>query len=157
MSGSTRAEVESIKGFLARQDDGAVRLTYRRDPIDLPRRCIIVGSTNDPRCLPNDPSGNRRFVPVPVPAGDPRQIRAFMNAERQQLWAEAKQRVLGLKQPAWLPDELKAQQAVENEIYRATDEIAEDAVQEFLAGHQKHVTIRQIAEGIGWVFVFYSG
>ena len=32
MSGSTRAEVESIKTFLARQDDGAVRLTYRRGP-----------------------------------------------------------------------------------------------------------------------------
>ena len=32
MSGSTRTEVESIKAFLARQDDGAVRLTYRRRP-----------------------------------------------------------------------------------------------------------------------------
>ena len=93
MSGSTRAEVESIKGFLARQDDGAVRLTYRRDPIDLPRRCIIVGSTNDPRCLPNDPSGNRRFVPVPVTAGDPRKIRSFVNEYREQLWAEARYRI----------------------------------------------------------------
>ena len=150
MSGSTRAEVESIKGFLARQDDGAVRLTYRRDPIDLPRRCVIVGSTNDPRCLPNDPSGNRRFVPVPVSAGNPRKIRTFMNAERKQLWAEAKHRSLVLKEPAWLPDELKAQQAIENEIYRATDEIAEDAVQEFLALNQGQVTIRQIADGIKW-------
>ena len=150
MSGSTRAEVESIKAFLARQDDGAVRLTYRRDPIDLPRRCIIVGSTNDPRCLPNDPSGNRRFVPVPIAAGDPRKIRTFLNAERQQLWAEAKHRALVLKEPAWLPDELKAQQATENEIYRATDEIAEDTVQEFLALNQGQVTIRQIADGIKW-------
>ena len=150
MAGSTRAEVESIKGFLARQDDGAVRLTYRRDPIDLPRRCIIVGSTNDPRCLPNDPSGNRRFVPVPVTAGDPRKIRAFMNAEREQLWAEAKHRVIDLKEPAWLPDELKPQQEIENEIYRATDEIAEDAVMEFLAINSGAVTIRQIADGIKW-------
>ena len=150
MAGSTRAEVESIKGFLARQDDGAVRLTYRRDPIDLPRRCVIVGSTNDPRCLPNDPSGNRRFVPVPVTAGNPRTIRTFMNAERQQLWAEAKHRVIDLKEQAWLPDELKQQQAIENEIYRATDEIAEDAVMEFLATNSGAVTIRQIADGIKW-------
>ena len=150
MAGSTRAEVESIKGFLARQDDGAVRLTYRRDPIDLPRRCVIVGSTNDPRCLPNDPSGNRRFVPVPVTAGNPRTIRTFMNAEREQLWAEAKHRVIDLKEQAWLPDELKQQQAIENEIYRATDEIAEDAVQEYLATNSGEVTIRQIADGIKW-------
>ena len=150
MAGSTRAEVESIKGFLARQDDGAVRLTYRRDPIDLPRRCVIVGSTNDPRCLPNDPSGNRRFVPVPVTAGNPRTIRTFMNAEREQLWAEAKHRVIDLKEQAWLPDELKQQQAIENEIYRATDEIAEDAVQEYLATNSGAVTIRQVADGIKW-------
>ncbi len=150
MSGSTRAEVESIKGFLARQDDGAVRLTYRRDPIDLPRRCIIVGSTNDPRCLPNDPSGNRRFVPVPVTAGDPRKIRSFVNEYRKQLWAEARYRSLVLKEPAWLPDELKPQQAALTEQYRATDEIAEDAVQEYLAGHPGDVTIRQVADGIKW-------
>ena len=150
MSGSTRTEVESIKAFLARQDDGAVRLTYRRDPIDLPRRCVIVGSTNDPRCLPNDPSGNRRFVPVPVSAGNPREIRTLMNRWREQLWAEALHRARVLKEPAWLPDELKAQQAILNERYRATDEIAEDAVQEYLAGHPGDVTVRQIAEGIKW-------
>ena len=150
MSGSTRAEVESMKAFLARQDDGAVRLTYRRDPIDLPRRCVIVGSTNDPRCLPNDPSGNRRFVPVPVSAGNPRAIRTFMNKHREQLWAEAVHRVKVLKEPAWLPDELKQQQMALNEQYRATDEIAEDAVQEYLAGHPGDVKIRQVAEGIKW-------
>ena len=134
MSGSTRTEVESIKAFLARQDDGAVRLTYRRDPIDLPRRCVIVGSTNDPRCLPNDPSGNRRFIPVPVSAGNPRAIRTFINQWRDQLWAEAVHRVRVNKEQAWLPDELKTQQAALTEQYRATDEIAEDAVQEYLAG-----------------------
>ena len=150
MSGSTRAEIESVKAFLARQDDGAVRLTYRRDPIDLPRRCVIVGSTNDPRCLPNDPSGNRRFVPVPVSAGDPRAIRTFINQWRDQLWAEAVHRVRVNKEQAWLPDDLKEQQMAQNERYRATDEIAEDAVQEFLAGHPGDVTIRQVAEGIRW-------
>ena len=150
MSGSTRAEIESIKAFLARQDDGAVRLTYRRDPIDLPRRCVIVGSTNDPRCLPNDPSGNRRFVPVPVSAGNPRAIRTFIDQWRDQLWTEAVHRVRVNKEQAWLPDDLKEQQMAQNERYRATDEIAEDAVQEFLAGHAGNVTIRQVAEGIKW-------
>ena len=151
MSGSTRTEVESIKAFLARQDDGAVRLTYRRDTIDLPRRCVIVGSTNDPRCLPNDPSGNRRFRAGPgvgrEPARDPEvhepMARAVVGPKRC-----IERRVL--KEPAWLPDELKAQQAILNERYRATDEIAEDAVQEYLLSHPGEVTIRQVAEGIKW-------
>ena len=73
-----------------------------------------------------------------------------MNAERKQLWAEARHRALVLKEPAWLPDELQAQQKIENELYRATDEIAEDAVQEFLADNPGATTIRKIAEGIKW-------
>ena len=64
MAGSTRAELESLKAFLSRTDDGAVRLAYRRNPETMLRRCIIVGTTNAPDPLPNDPSGNRRFVPV---------------------------------------------------------------------------------------------
>ena len=66
MAGSTRAELESLKAFLSRTDDGAVRLAYRRNPETMLRRAIIVGTTNDEYCLPNDPSGNRRFVIVKV-------------------------------------------------------------------------------------------
>ena len=70
MTGSTKAEVEGIKKFLSRTNDN-IRLTYRRDPSPLLRRCMIVGTTNDPRCLPNDASGNRRFLPVPCAAWRP--------------------------------------------------------------------------------------
>ena len=55
MTGSTKAEVETIKKFISRTNDN-IRLTYRRDPSPLLRRCMIVGTTNDPRCLPNDPA-----------------------------------------------------------------------------------------------------
>ena len=68
MTGSTKAEVETIKKFLSRTNDN-IRLTYRRDPSPLLRRCMIVGTTNDPRCLPNDASGNRRFLPVQCDRG----------------------------------------------------------------------------------------
>ena len=66
MAGSTRAELESLKAFLSRTDDGAVRLAYRRNPETMLRRAVIVGTTNDEYCLPNDPTGNRRFVIVNV-------------------------------------------------------------------------------------------
>ena len=50
MAGSTRAELESLKAFLSRTDDGAVRLAYRRNPETALRRCIIVGTSNGLAC-----------------------------------------------------------------------------------------------------------
>ena len=51
------------------RDDGATRLAYRRDPEVALRRSILVGTSNDAECLPNDPSGNTRFVPIQCGAG----------------------------------------------------------------------------------------
>lgn len=48
MAGSTRAEMESLKAFLSRTDDGGQRMAYRRNPEAMPRRCIIVGTSNNP-------------------------------------------------------------------------------------------------------------
>ena len=63
LQGMTRTKEEELKSFISRQDDG-IRLAYGEDVADLPRRCIIVGTTNNRECLPNDASGNKRFVPV---------------------------------------------------------------------------------------------
>ena len=51
------------------------------------RRFVMVGTTNNESDLPNDPSGNRRFVPVPLAHGT--NVEAFMSENRAQLWAEA--------------------------------------------------------------------
>ena len=151
MSGSTRAEVESLKGFLSRTNDGSVRLTYRRDPGRLPRRCVIVGTSNDPRCLPNDPSGNRRFVGVPTRAGDTETIRAFLDEHRDQLWAEAVHRVRVLKEPAYLPKHLKRIQLDANLAFQATDEFAEEVISTWLKTQPiGPVTLKQVADGIQW-------
>ena len=69
LSGFKRAELESLKAFISRRDDGATRLAYRRDPETTLRRYILVGTSNDAECLPNDPSGNTRFVPVQCGTG----------------------------------------------------------------------------------------
>ena len=91
MAGSTRAELESLKAFLSRTDDGGVRLAYRANPEPLPRRCIIVGTTNLSNPLPNDPTGNRRFVAVNVRPGSEGAagVRDYLDEHREQLWAEA--------------------------------------------------------------------
>lgn len=59
----TRAkEVEAVKAFITRQKD-SYRKPYDRNVDDRPRRCIFIGSTNNPNFLV-DLTGNRRFYPV---------------------------------------------------------------------------------------------
>ncbi len=149
MTGSTKAEVETIKKFLSRTNDN-IRLTYRRDPSPLLRRCMIVGTTNDPRCLPNDASGNRRFLPVPCTAGDPSATRAYLDEHREQLWAEAIQRVRENHETAYLPDSLNGAQSELTEQYRAVDEVAEEVIGAWLDANPRAVTAYQVATGINW-------
>ena len=104
MAGSNRAELESLKAFITRQDDGSVRLSYRRDPETTLRRCVIVGTTNRRDSLPNDPSGNRRFVPIDLPARN-EWIGDYMETNRGGLWAEALNRYRGGMR-ARLPEDL---------------------------------------------------
>lgn len=57
-------DVESIKAYITRTKD-KYRKPYDKNPVEYPRRCILIGSTNMERFL-TDRSGNRRFYPVPV-------------------------------------------------------------------------------------------
>lgn len=139
MAGSTRAELESLKAFLSRTDDGGQRMAYRRNPEAMPRRCIIVGTSNNPECLPNDPSGNRRFVPVLLTDGNPAQVTAYLNDNREQLWSEARTLYQWRQEDpehaitAWLPDHLKAAQTTATEQARRKDEVMENAIDSVLA------------------------
>jgi predicted P-loop ATPase len=84
-----RADVEHLKAFLSRQIDRA-RMAYGHFVTEVPRQCIIVGTTNAVEYL-KDTSGNRRFWPVRVKKFD---IAALLR-DRDQLWAEAAQREAG--------------------------------------------------------------
>ena len=64
MTGASRANIDLLKRFLSAQNDYGIRLAYRRNPEDLPRRCILLGTTNHQDCIPSDPTGYRRFVPI---------------------------------------------------------------------------------------------
>jgi CRP-like cAMP-binding protein len=78
-----KAEVESVKAFASRAHDRA-RPAYGRQPVELPRRSIIFGTTNDSTYLKSR-TGNRRFWPVKTPAID---IEASRR-DRDRLLAEA--------------------------------------------------------------------
>ena len=132
MAGSTRAERESLKAFLSRTDDGAVRLAYRRNPETMLRRCVLAGTSNDPHCLPPDPSGNRRFVAITVRAQEDSAagVRLYLKQFREQLWAEAVSRYRD-GETAYLPNALAAAQATVNASAVSVDESLEDAVLDF--------------------------
>ena len=89
LSGMRRADVEHLKAFLSRQIDRA-RMAYGHFVTEVPRQCIIVGTTNAVEYL-KDTSGNRRFWPVRVKKFDI----AALRRHRDQLWAEAAQREAG--------------------------------------------------------------
>ena len=125
-----------------------MRLAYRENPESLQRRCVIVGSTNDATCLPNDPSGNRRFVPLTVTEGDPAFIAAYMDANRDQIWAEALCHY-DQGETAYLPHTLSNDAAVSAEGARHSDNLLEDALDEWLGARgPEPFTMKQAASGV---------
>ena len=128
MTGSTRAEVESLKAFITRQDDGNVRLAYARRPETMLRRSIIIGTTNSRESLPNDPTGLRRFVPVDLNGGC--HIEEVAGRLRSQWWSEAWERVAEGEHAA-MPRELLTDAAEVAEAHRSRDSIIEDAIAVF--------------------------
>ena len=127
LTGFRRAELESLKAFISRRDDGATRLAYRRDPELALRRFILVGTSNDVECLPADPSGNTRFVPIQCGAGS--HVEPYLAERRDQLWAEGLARY-NKGELAELPRELMDLQAEQGERHRRKDQVIEDAVEE---------------------------
>ena len=150
LAGSTRAELESLKAFLTRSDDGSVRLPYRRNTEMLLRTYCIIGTSNPRECLPADPSGNRRFVPIDVwPRPTSHQgVRLYMQANRSQLWAEAVH-LYREGVSARLPEALKARQAQANAEHRRGDEVLEVRLDEWLLNAPKLFELADVAVGCG--------
>jgi predicted P-loop ATPase len=120
----SRADVSRIKAFMSRTTD-RFRPPYSRRVIEQPRQCIFAGTANDNEYL-RDETGGRRFWPIGCSSIDI----YGLAADRDQLWAEARDRYAA-GEPWWLDtDELNSCAAVEqNARYRA------DPWQDVIAGH----------------------
>ena len=83
---------EAVKSFLTRQRE-TYRTPYEKYPRDRSRQCIFIGTTNKMAFLPNDRSGNRRFLPIQCVKAD--QEVFILDDEKasreyiKQMWAEA--------------------------------------------------------------------
>ena len=81
-----RSEIASIKAFMSRTSD-RFRPPFGKRVIQCPRQCVFAGTVNHTEYL-RDETGARRFWPVLCGSID---IEALAR-DRDQLWAEAKQR-----------------------------------------------------------------
>ena len=86
----------AVKNYLSDRYD-SYRLPYQRAAQTIPRRWVGIGTANDEGegVLPDDPTGNRRYVAVKVnPPGSTSEeqsahVREYLGKHRTQLWAEA--------------------------------------------------------------------
>ena len=150
LRGVNRGEIENMKAFISRQVDEH-RMAYARRKERIPRRVIIVGTSNEMTCLPSDPSGNRRFLPIdvtPKPGDDtPATIIEFMAEHRDQLWAEALH--LFKSGATVIPDQniIEMQRAqTDDHIY--LDEVLEDLVEVALMGQPAEFKLGDIIKSI---------
>lgn len=136
-----------IKHFLSKQDD-FFRVPYGKDTQRVPRRTVIVGSTNRDDFL-SDPTGNRRFWIIPVTKEIPLDTVKDMVED---LWATAV--TLYESGEDWrLPRELRAMQADDNQNYELTDPWEEILLPYLETQEAIHVTVIELfkkleAEGI---------
>ena len=143
LAGLRKSDLEAMKAWQSRQTD-TVRLAYRKHADPHPRRYAVVGSTNERESLPNDPTGNRRWVPVEINGGQYEKIKGWWEQNRDQVWAEAVH-LYKQKHPLYLPVSLAKSMREATEKHRQKDQLAEDVVSAFLTTyHMEEFTIAQI-------------
>ncbi|UXS41988.1 virulence protein E [Agrobacterium tumefaciens] len=131
MEGLGRADVRRVKQFISKTHDRA-RGAWARAVEDMPRRCILIGTTNDDDYL-SDPTGNRRFWPVVTGMID----LAGLRDARDQLWAEAAEMEPGFADPVTIPQHLW-DAATERQSARVANDPWEDLLERGLTVHAKH-------------------
>jgi predicted P-loop ATPase len=139
LAAMSRAEIRAVKQYLSSQSD-KFRPAYGRTELDMKRRCVFAGTTNDTDYL-RDPTGNRRFWPVRTSKID----LLGLKEDRDQLWAEAVHRYKAGEE-WWLKGEAADYQKI------ATGErMVQDAWQPFLEqlSHVKSLTSHELLSVIG--------
>jgi putative DNA primase/helicase len=111
----SRAESNKIKAVLSRQVD-RFKAPYDRFPMEHPRQCVFVGTTNPMDGYFKDPTGSRRFWPVACGTI----ALETLAADREQLWAEAVH-CFERGDPWWLDAEQATHAKAEQDTRHETD------------------------------------
>lgn len=87
LAGLKKAEVETLRSFLSRQND-IYRAAFGKRATPHLRQCVFFGTTNAESGYLRDTTGNRRFWPVRTPGNGRKQSWNLTNEEILQIWAE---------------------------------------------------------------------
>lgn len=110
-----RRGADEIKSFMSSRVD-RFRPPYGRAIVEVPRTCVVVGSTNQTTFL-DDETGSRRFWCVRVPGGV---AIDQLHAWRDQLWAEARA-AFDAGEPWWLDADEERAREVDAEEHTVDD------------------------------------
>ncbi|MTI71064.1 MAG: hypothetical protein FH751_12515 [Firmicutes bacterium] len=89
LTATKKVDVEAVKHFISKSED-TFRVAYGRHNETFKRQCVFFGTTNDYDFL-NDPTGNRRFLPITVDGSGTKSLwKDLTDEEVDQVWAEAK-------------------------------------------------------------------
>lgn len=110
LAAAKRSEVEDIKNFISKQED-TFRRAYQRETATYPRACVFYGTTNNAEFL-RDRTGARRFWPVQCEGTGDHGVLHGLEAEVDQLWAEAVVR-LAAGEDLWLTEASEQEAAAE--------------------------------------------
>jgi len=145
-----RSSVEMMKGFITREKE-KFRAPYGRGEIEARRTSIFVGTTNSESFL-NDPTGDRRFWVIEIPAEKEIDV-GWVRANQDQLWAQAVH--MYMQGEIWWMMGSEEQLNSENNMkFRRPEPLAE-AVEDFVntkpacAGLTSHT---RYLDGVGFTF-----
>jgi len=138
MDSFKKYEASAIKAFLASQEDN-YRPPFGRHVVKVGRETVFVGTTNQEQFL-TDPTGNRRFLVISV--GEEVDI-AWINANREQLWAEAYAAYAAGEDYKFTREDVRQLNAI-NDEYREHDVWEETVQRGIIKAKWKHVTIEDV-------------
>ena len=151
MHGMSTAEVDTIKSWIT-LNRLKYRIPYDKHPVLMLRRDVLVGTANHIRCLPNDETGMRRFVPVVI-VGKPDR-----RGEIVDWWAHNREQVLAEAVAIWRAygnDALRTPEAIRQALETQTDSHKKISEEELEMRGYLHctrpatITIRELAVGAG--------
>lgn len=134
LKSTQRADADTAKAFISRTADRA-RLAYAKYATSMPRRFVLVGTTNREQFL-NDVTGNRRFAPIDCGKTAP-SVDVFgpeIEGYALQLWAEAAQAYREGRARTYLSDRERKLAEEAQEASTAENEQTE-CILDYLAAH----------------------
>ena len=129
LAGLRKAEVETLRSFLSRQND-IYRASFGKRTTPHPRQCVFFGTTNAESGYLRDTTGNRRFWPVKTLGGGSKRSWDVTREDVLQIWAEVMHYVKA-GEKLYLDPEVEALAKAEQREAMESDE-REGLVREYL-------------------------